>query len=175
MISDLEYLRDSTSFINEDTRCVILSFTAYLRGEDLWADFLVLFEIGVSGVVKPSLAQANLFRPNSFETTREMVIMALDVARTLIILFIVCYFGFQRSRDVYRKKCKSASQELIRLSIALFMFAFTLMDVLESYRLIMSTHELYKTKFKVGARVVTAQDTSRMAKSFKWSIYWEGF
>ena len=103
MTSDLEYLRDRTSFINEDTRGVILSFTAYLRGEDLWADFFILYEIGVSGIVKPSRAQANLFRPNNFETMRELIILGMDILRTALILAIVGIVGFRRSRDIYLK------------------------------------------------------------------------
>ena len=53
VMPNLLYLRYRTSFINEDTRCVILTFTAYLYGDDLWVDFFILFEIGVSGIVKP--------------------------------------------------------------------------------------------------------------------------
>ena len=129
-------------------------------------DFLILFEISVAGVVKPSRAQAIVFRPSSFETPTEFAILALDVLRTIWILVIVSAIGYQKSCEVYRKKCKSVSQELIRLSVAVLMFVFTLMDVVESYRLIMPTHELYKKTFK---------DTSQMAQSFKWSIYWEAF
>ena len=41
------------------------------------------------------------------------------------------------------------SPELIRLCIALLMFIFTVMDVVESYNLTMPTHKIYKTQFKV--------------------------
>ena len=90
-----------------------------------------------------------MFRPNSFETPREQAILAMDVLRTIIILVIVFIVVFQKSRDMYRKKCKSVTQELVRLCLALLMFVFTIMDMVETYRLTMPTNELYTAGFQV--------------------------